>query len=145
MIKITILKSGNLAEFIGIMLGDGSLYSQESTGNYQIRIAFNSIIEKDYLLFVKSLIQKLFSKDSYIKKVKNKKCLHLCLSNKNLYYQLIKLGLKKKKIPVWMFKSKTYLRSCVRGLIDTDGSVFRMSKRDYRLIRIGFKNFNKSY
>jgi len=79
-------KNENLAEFIGLMLGDGNLYSQKSTSNYQIRIAFNSEKEYDYLLFVKNLIKKIFSKIFYIKSVKNKKCFHLCLSDKHLYY-----------------------------------------------------------
>ena len=137
------MKTNLLSEFIGIMLGDGNLYSQESTGNYQIRIAFNSKKEYEYVLFVKNLIENIFNKTFYIKFLKDKNCFHLCLSNKELYYILRKIGLKEKRIPSWIFKNKSYLRNCIRGLIDTDGSVFRMSKRDYKLIRIGFKNFNK--
>jgi len=137
------MKISGLAEFVGIMLGDGNLYSQESTGNYQIRIAFNSKNEYEYLIFVKNLANKLFSKNFYIKYMKDKNCFHLCLSNKVLFYKLKKLCSNKKKIPLWIFKNREYLKSCIRGLIDTDGSIFRMSKRDYRLIRIEFKNMNE--
>jgi len=134
------MKISEFAEFVGIMLGDGNLYSQESTGNYQIRIAFNSKNEYEYLIFVKNLSNKLFNKNFYIKYMKDKSCFHLCLSNKVLFYKIKKLSLNKDRIPSWIFKKKVYLKSCIRGLIDTDGSIFRMSKRDHRLIRIGFKN-----
>ena len=46
-------------------------------------------------------------------------------------------------IPLWIKENNFFLKRCIRGLIDTDGSVFRMSKKDPNLIRIGFKNFNK--
>lgn len=45
-------------------------------------------------------------------------------------------------IPQWIKNDETYIKACLRGLIDTDGSIFRMSKRDKNLIRIGFTNHN---
>jgi len=137
-------KSGNLAEFVGLMLGDGNLYSQVSTGNYQIRIAFNLKEEYEYLFYVKNLALNLFNLSFYEKITKKENVVHLCKSSKKLLKFLISIGINKnKKIPNWIFKNKKYLKCCVRGLIDTDGSVFRMSNKDYRLIRIGFKNVNK--
>lgn len=41
------------------------------------------------------------------------------------------------------FKNKRLLKSLCRGLIDTDGSIFRMSKKRPNLIRINFKNNNE--
>jgi len=137
-------KSGNLAEFVGLMLGDGNLYSQVSTSNYQIRIAFNLKEEYGYLFYVKNLALKLFNLSFYEKITKKKNVVHLCKSSKKLLNFLSNIGINKDKtIPSWIFKNKNHLKCCIRGLIDTDGSVFRMSKRDYRLMRIGFKNFNK--
>ncbi|PJA22250.1 hypothetical protein COX58_02585, partial [archaeon CG_4_10_14_0_2_um_filter_Archaea_38_6] len=46
-------------------------------------------------------------------------------------------------IPLWVFNDKNFLKACIRRLIDTDGSIFRMSKRDSNLIRINFKNCSK--
>ena len=47
-------------------------------------------------------------------------------------------------IPKWIFKNKMFLRACIRGLIDTDGCIHRMSKRDSQLLRINFKNYNRT-
>ena len=46
-------------------------------------------------------------------------------------------------IPSWIMKNKLFMKSCIRGLIDTDGSFYRMSKKDPKLMRIGFTNYNK--
>lgn len=38
------------------------------------------------------------------------------------------------KIPSWIFKRKNYLKACIRGLIDTDGSVCPITGRNYSYI-----------
>jgi len=43
-----------LAEFIGIMLGDGGVT------NYQLNITLNSETDKEYIVYVKSLLERLF-------------------------------------------------------------------------------------
>ena len=59
----------------------------------------------------------------------------------------IPAGNKKKNqstIPHWVYESDGCLRACLRGLIDTDGSVFLMSRKDPHLLRISFVNNNKT-
>lgn len=43
------------------------------------------------------------------------------------------------KIPAWIFRRKVYLKSVLRGLIDTDGSVYKMHKG----VQISFSNLSK--
>jgi intein/homing endonuclease len=142
-------ESNDLAELVGIILGDGSFYIDSQ--HHQLDVSFNSINEKDYFTFVKKLLEKIIHKKIY-KKIDGKaNCIHLRLNRKKdvlalLKFSLIVPGNKIRNcvtIPSWIIRNETYLKHCIRGLIDTDGSVYRMSQRDYKLIRIEFKNVNK--
>ncbi|MBR9682208.1 MAG: hypothetical protein GOV02_00890 [Candidatus Aenigmarchaeota archaeon] len=131
-----------MAEFIGILLGDGNIYIQESTGNYQIRIAFDAIKEIGFLKYVNKLIEKLFDTTFYTKYHRTVNVMYLCKGSKEICSGL-KIILPKNRIPNWIFQDSKMLSSCIRGLIDTDGSIFRMSRKDPHLLRIGFKNTNQ--
>ena len=141
-------ETAELAELIGIVLGDGSFYVKD--GSYQFDIAFDKK-EEAYLDFVEDLVKKIVEVRTWRKRDKTKNCIHLKVCNKKdvllLLRNTIKIPGDKVKnevtVPQWVFKRDDFKRTCIRGLIDTDGSVFRMSKRDSHLIRIGFKNVNK--
>lgn len=45
-------------------------------------------------------------------------------------------------IPTWIRADNNLLIPCIRGLFDTDGTVFRASKTSNRWV-IGFKNNNR--
>lgn len=143
-------KSDNLAELVGIILGDGSFYIKNNS-HYQLDIAFNLKEEKKHCDFVKSILKQLTKEHIYTKHDTDSNCIHLRLNSKKdvldiLSVSIVKNGDKIKNkvtIPDWLFEKESYLKSCVRGLIDTDGSVYRMSKRDHKLIRIEFKSKNR--
>jgi len=143
----------NLAEFIGIILGDGNIgfYKKGSkVGVYQVKIAGDYIKDKEYHLnYIKPLCESLFN----LNVGENINPEHgerfLFLSSKELVEFLVNLGLKPGNkiennisVPSWILKDRNLLKYCLRGLIDTDGSVFRMSKKDPCLIRISFCNHN---
>lgn len=72
---------------------------------------------------------------------KNRKGIYLSKGSKDIVFTLQYFGLpsgdKKQNnvgIPAWIFKNEEYLRSCLRGLIDTDGSVCPITGRDYPYI-----------
>ncbi len=119
-------KSQNLAEFVGIVLGDGGL------SNYQLTITLCGKDEKAYSEFVRKLIEKLFNVPVAVSERKKQSTIDLIVSRVNLVRFCIgKLGLKKGNkvkqqvdIPRWIKSSSSYSIACVRGLIDTDGSVF---------------------
>ncbi|MEK6906782.1 MAG: LAGLIDADG family homing endonuclease [Nanoarchaeota archaeon] len=157
--KITkFTESQELAEIIGAVLGDGhvSFHSLNKgnrwIGTYVIRIAGDLEKDKDYHLnYLKPLCRKIFNlKAKEILKTKNNGRF-LDLYSKELVKLFIKMGIKpgnkiknQSTIPKWVFKKEDYIKSCLRGLIDTDGSVFRMSKRDYNLVRMNFTNHNQT-
>jgi intein/homing endonuclease len=130
-----------LAEMVGIILGDGNLWEKEG-GYYYVRICGDSIKDKDYLInYVCPLFKKLFGVSPNIIKHKTHNELFLSKGNKDIIFTLKKFGLKtgdKIKndvgIPDWVFDSKDYLKACIRGLVDTDGSVCPITGRNYSYI-----------
>ncbi|MCK9595366.1 MAG: LAGLIDADG family homing endonuclease [Candidatus Omnitrophica bacterium] len=117
-------KTPSLAEFIGIILGDGSI------SDYQVRVYFNAKTDRPYANFVKDATLRLFNIDSKIA-VRLKNTLELVISSKRLVKFLLDLGLKKGNkiaqqvdIPAWIFDKIEYSSACLRGLIDTDGGVY---------------------
>jgi len=142
-----------LSEFIGIILGDGNVnfYKKgKKIGVYQIRIAGDCNKDRLYHInYIKPLCESLFNLNAKIIENKNHNERFLFLSSKELVEFFIKMGIKsgnkitnQSTIPEWVFEKKSYIQACIRGLIDTDGSVFRMSKRDSNLIRINLKNYD---
>lgn len=147
--KISIPKhSSSLAEFFGIMLGDGGLTE------YQTKITLNIESDADYIVYVKALIYKLFKERASILKIKNAKASIVCVSRKELTTFLVKNGLcsgnkvkEQVDIPNWIKKNPSYLTTCIRGLYDTDGGVYfekhHYKFRTYSYIRFSFVNASK--
>ena len=141
--------SEELAEFVGIMLGDGNInpsYRDKKTKKYRyqyaIRICGHKTNDREYLLdYVKPLAYKLFKIKFNIYEHSSKEALYLAISDKNFYFTLEHWGLipgNKKlnnvKIPTWIFSRKKYIRACIRGLIDTDGSVVATKRYNFNFI-----------
>ena len=117
-------KSSALAEFIGVVLGDGSI------SEHQVAISMNSKVDIQYGNFVKRLIMRLFKINPYVK-IREKNTLQIITTGKNLVEFLLKCGLKKGdkvaqqvNVPKWIAKDKNFRISCLRGLMDTDGGVY---------------------
>jgi len=142
-------KNEKLAEFIGIMLGDGNIFVNKDVA--QVRIAGDSRIEKEYMInFIRSLIIDLFKITPRTLYHKTKNEIFIAIENRSLVEFLLSIGLvngnkinSQISIPSWIRKDKLLLKACLRGLIDTDGSVFRMSRKDFDNPRISFKNNNR--
>lgn len=137
--------SKDLAEFTGIMLGDGGIT------NNQIKITTNSIDDKEYTIFIKKLIKKLFGVNpSVCFRKKDVSALDIIVSRKKLVeFCNKKLGLhignKLKQgldIPNWIRKNIEFEKRCVRGLIDTDGCIFdeihNIKGKKYSYMRLNF-------
>lgn len=146
-------KSKELAELVGIILGDGNIHlfkRGKKIGTYALRICGHRNYDFDYLTnFVASLLQKLFHIKPKFFIPKSSNALLVNIYSKELAVFLSEIGLKignkivnHSEIPPWVRENHIFLQACLRGLIDTDGSVFRMSKRDPNLIRIAFKSHN---
>tara|TARA_Y100000034_G_scaffold123144_1_gene169538 strand:+ start:1181 stop:1849 length:669 start_codon:yes stop_codon:yes gene_type:complete len=133
-------RSEKLAEFIGIMLGDGNIY--KSGNSHMIRITCDGLTDNDYIFkHIIPLIYNLFKIKAGFYQAKNSRAIVLTISNKNLVYTLEYFGLQPNNklknnvsIPEWIFKSKNYIKACIRGLIDTDGTVLPITGRNYTYI-----------
>lgn len=128
------------AEFTGILLGDGNLI------NNTVRIILDER-EFCYKEYAKNLFKRLFNCNFNEYKVREKQAMVLYKSNKIIMEILQNYGLKKgnkmgngTQIPEWIKKEKSLLRWCLRGLVDTDGTV-SFDKRD-RKILIGFCSYS---
>lgn len=134
-----------LAEFIGIMLGDGGLT------NYQLNITLNSQTDKEYLSYVKNLLEKLFHIQPFVMLRKNEKAARIVASGINLVELLKKYGLKAGNkvrqsvdIPAWVLRKSEFAVACLRGLMDTDGSCYayahNVNKKRYYNFALCFTN-----
>jgi len=135
----------DLAEIIGIMLGDGNLYITNHGTICQIRISGHKNDDRDYLLkWVKPLFEKTFDVKVYEKNHKIKNEMFICINSKKVARILIDYGFpsgrkskNKVKIPDWILSNNLFLKRCIRGLIDTDGFVYPVNLNS-SYPRIGF-------
>lgn len=117
-------KSRKMAEFVGILLGDGSI----SHGQNRLQVTLNKN-ELDYAHYVVGLIYEIFGKNSTIKFRKNENALDIHLFNKETVDFLIReVGMVES--PKWnraivprQFRNNRLSRYVLRGYFDTDGSV----------------------
>lgn len=142
-------KSVELAEFVGLMLGDGGI------SKYQISITLHRNDDREYSIFVCELIYCLFCVEPRI--IKRKGCLanDYRVSRVELVrFCVEKLGLVRGNkvrqnidIPRWVGERNNFLISCVRGLFDTDGSViihkYKVSGREYIYKKLCFTSHSQ--
>ena len=140
-----------LAEIIGVILGDGhveELIISKKIRCYSITIAGNSDTDKDYIFnYIPSLFEKVFNEKGKSSFSKDSNTGYFKIHGKNLVGFIkekgIKPGNKKKNnqgIPEWIKQNKSFLRKCIKGLIDTDGSIHYISKNNKNL-RIDFTSY----
>ena len=141
--------SNRLAEFSGIMIGDGSITRR------QIMITVNSKDDKQYSSFIKNLIQKTFDVPVPICYYKNKSAMKLVVSRSNLVdFCNKKLGLRighklrqGLDIPDWIKANSSFRKACLRGLVDTDGCIFnechKIKDKKYCYPRLVFTSYSR--
>lgn len=116
-------RSNKLAEFIGILLGDGGITKR------QVTITLHKFDDKDFGMYTKNLISELFSIEPSI--FERESTLNLVISRTKLVNFLVDQGLQigskvrhQIDIPEWIKKSVPCIKACVRGLFDTDGCFY---------------------
>lgn len=120
-------KSSDLAEFIGIVMGDGGI------SEYQISITLHHQDDLEYKRFVVDLIKNLFGITPAVYHDVKNSVNNIVISRKKLVEFCVKeLGLKRGNkikqqidIPIWIKINHNYQIACARGLFDTDGSVVK--------------------
>lgn len=139
-----IKRDENLAEVFGIVLGDGHLEEfkkDKKVRCYSLIISGNSETDLNYMTkYIPLLFERSFGIKGSLFFDKKRKVVYYKLYGKNLV-EFIKLhgissGNKKKNnqgIPKWIKENKNYLIKCLRGLIDTDGSIHYISRYNKNL------------
>src|SRR3972149_6387636 len=117
--------SGLLSEFMGILIGDGHL------SNYQVLVTTNSETDLEHAIFIKKLINKLFSLNPVMKYKKGQKAVDIIVSSVNLVKWLSSKGMpqgnkldKGLATPKWITGNRVYEQRFLKGLFDTDGCVY---------------------
>lgn len=119
------VKDKDLAEFVGILLGDGAITS------YQVCITLHHVDDREYSVFIQNLIQKLFGVKPSVYKSSKDASSGIVISRKLLVDYLthdlgLKVGSKVRQqvdVPDWIKQDREWYKACIRGLVDTDGSI----------------------
>lgn len=121
----TISYSSELAEFMGILMGDGHL------SEYQVLIVTNKNTDHKHAIFIQNLARDLFHLPVSLKNRQDENAVQIIISSKDLVRKLSGLGMpvgnKIKKglyVPRWIFSNNEYRKAFIRGVFDTDGCIY---------------------
>lgn len=128
--------SNKFAELIGILIGDGGI------SPFQVRVTLGLKTDKEYAHYVKLLFEQLFRVRPSLLESKDRSTIEVVVSSRALVKLLNKAGLplgnKIKQgidIPNWIKRNHNFSKLCLRGIFDTDGSVYldkhRIKGTDY--------------
>lgn len=129
--------SEKLAEFIGVMLGDGHL------SKTQVTICLGNK-EKQYSDYLVSLMSKLFGAKPKCTYSREGHCA-IYLGSTKLVRWLLEMGLVFNKTisqvdtPPWIKENKEYAKAALKGLFDTDGSIYRLKSNN---LQISLRNYS---
>lgn len=137
-----------LAEFVGILMGDGGITTR------QVTITLHSETDREFAVYYSNLCEFLFDVRPTIIKIKRWKAVNLVVSRTELVEYCHELGLpigdkirQGLDIPLWIKENQAYSRACLRGLVDTDGSVFthryRVNGKQYAYKKLDFCTLSK--
>lgn len=121
-----------IAELIGALIGDGYIY--RSHRKYQIGFVGSPKTDRDYFEKLKQLVLDEWKKNAKIKF--RARGLRMVIDSKEICDFLInELGIahgegkcERVKIPEEIFKDWKLVKNTIRGIVDTDGSVFVAKK-----------------
>ncbi len=134
-----------LAEFIGIMLGDGGMTK------FQITVTLHRVDDLKYSDFVKKRIKELFGVSPSLYSRKDVNVICVALARRKAVEYLCSLGLvignkvkQKICVPSWILENEKYSLACMRGLMDTDGSMYihrySVGGKEYRYKKLCFSS-----
>jgi hypothetical protein len=116
-------KDGDLAELLGVVLGDGHIGKFPRTE--VLRIAANAN-HTGFINRYAMLIEKIFGKQPYISKRTSTNCKNITIYQKNISKRLgIPSGARKNRhipLPRWISKNKNHTIRYLRGLYEAEGS-----------------------
>jgi len=118
-----------LAEFVGILLGDGQIR------NSLVGITTNGVDDKEYIAYLLNIIKNLFDFSAKIKTRKNDRAVDIQMHGKSITNYFLSLGMikspkwKRAEIPQ-QFRNGRFGKFVLRGYFDTDGCVTFYKRTD---------------
>lgn len=139
------LYSEELAEFVGIILGDGGVSRR------QITITLNKEDDSEYIHYVVYLIERLFKLKASISPRSDSKATVIIVSRSALVKFLGTMEIYPRNkvlyqiaVPRWIWTQKEFKKKCIRGLLDTDGCFYidkhTIKEKIYRNAGMNFSN-----
>lgn len=137
--------STKLAELLGIIAGDGHI------DTYQVSIATNSETDLAHAEYCKQLFEKVFRVQVSLYFRNDCKACVVVVSSKSIANILVKKGMVRGhkingslRMPPWVRKNTRFKKAFIRGLFDTDGSVYldrhTIKGKTYKNIAMLFTN-----
>lgn len=136
------IPSEDLAEFCGVMLGDGHI------GQGQIFITVNIKTDSNYVPYLQDLLERLFQFCPRVMPRKLGSTVDLYVTSAYLVRKLREIGLLSSNkvrdqvmVPGWiLFGTAEYQQSFLRGFFDTDGSIYRL--KHFNAVQMSFSNLS---
>lgn len=133
--------SNEMAECLGIIVGDGSLSVYDKSYDYKVQVSGNKTEDIEYFNYLENMFYDLFKVKPKIKIEEDE--IRLIINRKKVLEKLESYGLKRGKkartvrIPSYIIKDNKLATSFLRGLIDTDGCMtFKKKKNNYPVVEI---------
>ena len=116
-------RNGDLAELIGVILGDGHIQKFPRTERLLI---FSNSNNSGFIARYTRLVEEIFDKKLYVYQQTDQNCTRISLYEKNISLRLgISTGARKDcdiKVPSWILKSRSNSIRYLRGLYEAEGS-----------------------
>ncbi len=136
-------KDGDLAELIGVTLGDGHICSYPRTEELRI---ISNLNNQGFVTRYAQIIEKVFNKKAYVRNSNQDKSTRIGIYEKHISDRLgIPKGARKYlkiEVPVWILKNREYIVRYLRGLYEAEGS-HSVHKGTYTY-KVQFSNTNTS-
>src|SRR4030042_224184 len=132
--KIDKFDMEKIGEFIGIFAGDGSFFFDKKRCHYSIRI-YTGLYEKEYRKYLKKFLKKFFGKASRTYQDNKLNVVTNEYYSKIIYEFILEyLAWNKNKTKTIRLKnirkhSREFLIGFIRGLLDTDGGIYKPKKK----------------
>lgn len=116
-------KNGDLAELLGVMLGDGHIQKFPRTERLLI---FSNSNNPGFIKRYTKLVEKLFDKKPYVYKQSGTNCVRISLYEKHISKRVgMPTGPRKNleiEIPAWILNDRSNIKRYLRGLYEAEGS-----------------------
>lgn len=136
------MRSGKLAEFVGICLGDGCAWG------YQVSVTLNATADVRYVPYVQAIAKDLFPGATVTLVKRRDNAVDVRVNSKDVVRFMQENGIvsNAKFVPSWIAGDINYAVHCIRGLFDTEGSIsFKtyLSKGGLRVYKqLNFRNID---